>query len=217
MTRKIFRKLSILIKFYYHLLAGKIFGISYIVGYLRNPDPLISVRLLRAFGARIGEGTTIKRSIYLDNTYEDESSAGDFSHLEIGRNCYIGDCTYLDLANKVSIKDNVVISGGVSFVTHADCNRSKYLEKVYPRTCKKIVVEDGVWIAFRVTVLNGVTIGENAVITAHSLVQKDAEKYCLYGGIPAKKLKSLIYDHSSQVKQNSVLSSRVKHAKISAK
>lgn len=194
MIIKVFRKLFIFIKFYYHLLAGKIFGISYIVGYLRNPDPLISVRLLQAFGARIGKGTTIKRSIYLDNVYRDQNSTGDFSYLKIGNNCYIGDCTYFDLANEIIIGNNVVISGGVSFVTHADCNRSKYLEKVYPRTCKKIVVQDGAWIAFRATVLNGVTIGENALIAAHSLVQKDVEKYCLYGGIPAKKLKSLIHD-----------------------
>jgi len=71
---------------------GKTFGISYIVRYLRNPDPLISVKLLRAFGARIGERTTVKRTIYLDNVYRDKNSTGDFSHLKIGENCYVGDC-----------------------------------------------------------------------------------------------------------------------------
>lgn len=194
MIRKIFSKLVILIKFYYHLLVGKILGISYIIRYLRNPDPLISVRLLCAFGANIGKGTTVKRTIYLDNVYRDQNSTGDFSHLKVGKDCYIGDCVYFDLANEVIIKNNVVISGGVSFITHADCNRSKVLEKIFPRTCKKIVVNDGAWIAFRVTVLNGVTIGENAVIAAHSLVKNDIEKDCLYVGIPAKKFKGLIHD-----------------------
>lgn len=192
MIRKVFSKLFILTKFYFHLLIGKIFGISYIVGYLRNPNPLVSVRLLQAFGAKIGEGSTIKRSIYLDNVYRDQNSTGDFSHLEIGKNCYVGDCTYFDLANKVIIGNNVVVSGGVSFVTHADCNRSKYLEKVFPRTCEKIVVQDGVWIAFKATILNGVTVGENSLIAAHSLVKKNVEKCSLHGGTPAEKLKNLI-------------------------
>lgn len=170
---------------------GKLFGISYIIGYLRNPDPLITVKLLRAFGSKIGERTTIKRSIYLDNVYRDQNSSGDFSHLEIGNNCYIGDCTYFDLANEVIIKNNVVISGEVSFVTHADCNRSNYLEKIFPRTCGRITVEDGVWIAFRSTILNGITIGKNSVVAAHSLVKEDIEGYSLYAGVPARKIRSL--------------------------
>jgi len=191
MLKKKVGKLLILSQFYFHLLVGKIFGISHVVRYLRDPDPLITVKLLRAFGAKIEKGTTIKRTIYIDNVYEDENSTGDFSYLKIGNNCYIGDCTYFDLANEVIIGNDVVISGCVSFVTHADCNRSKYLEKILPRTCKKIIVQDGAWIAFKATILNGVTIGENSVVAANSLVKEDVEKYCVYAGIPAKQIKSL--------------------------
>jgi len=197
MLREVLNRMLGFIKFNFHLLMKKIFGISYVIGYLRNPDPLASVRLLRAFGAKIGERTTIKRSIYLDNVYGDKDSTGDFSHLKIGKNCYIGDCTYFDLANEIIIGDNVVISGGVSFVTHADCNRSQYLEKIFPRTCEKIVVQDGVWIGFKSAILNGVTIGENSVVAAYSLVKKDIEKYYLYGGVPAQKIKSLIDDKTN--------------------
>jgi len=191
MIRKMFYKLFINAKLLFHLLIGKIFGISYIVGYLRNPDPLISTRLLQAFGAKIGKGTTLKRSIYLDNVCRDQNSTGDFSHLEIGNHCYIGDCTYFDLANEVIIGNDVVISAGVSFVTHADCNRSKYLEKAFPRTCGKIVVQNGAWIAFKATILNGVVIGCNSVVAAHSLIKENLEEYCLYAGIPGKKIKGL--------------------------
>jgi len=170
---------------------GKVFGISYIIGYLRNPDPLITIKLLRAFGAKIGKRTTIKRSIFLDNVYHDQNSSGDFSHLKIGNNCYIGDCTYFDLADEVIIKNNVVISGEVSFVTHADCNRSNYLEKIFPRKYGRIMVEDGAWIAFKSTILDGVTIGENSIVAAHSLVKEDIEKCSLYAGVPARKIRSL--------------------------
>ena len=56
--------------------ADYFFGISFLVRYLRNPNPRLTVRLLRAFGARVGNRTTFKRSLILDNTYEDENSTG---------------------------------------------------------------------------------------------------------------------------------------------
>ena len=191
-----FDALLILIKFHFNLLLGKIFGITYVIRYIRNPDPIITVKLLREFGAKIGERTTIKRTIYLDNVYEDKNSIGDFSNLKIGINCYIGDCAYFDLSNEIIIGNNVVISGGVSFVTHADCNRSVYLEKVFPRKCKKIVVQDGAWIGFKATILNGVTIKRNSVVAAHSLVKKDVEEYCFYAGLPAEKIRNIKDSHT---------------------
>ncbi len=189
MLRNAFSQALSLIKLYFHILLGKLFGISYIIGYLRNPDPLISIKLLQKFGAIIDEGTTIKRSIYFDNVYTDQNSTGDFSNLKIGKNCYIGDCVFFDLANKIIIGNNVVISACTSFVTHADCNRSAHLDKLFPRTCEKIIINDGAWIALKAIILNGVIIGENSIVAAHSLVKNNVDKYCLYGGTPAKKLK----------------------------
>ena len=81
MTRTKWGKILFNIKCYYYFILGKVFGISFIVKYLRNPDPTISIYLLKVFGAKIGVGTTIKRTIYLDNVYEDENSKGDFSNL----------------------------------------------------------------------------------------------------------------------------------------
>lgn len=187
----LFSRLFANFNYYYRLLLGRLFGISYIVSYLRNPDPLISVRLLRSFGANIGEATTIKRSVFFDNVYEDANSAVDFSHFQIGSNCYIGDCVYMDLADEISIKNNVVISGRVSFITHSDCNRSKELSRLFPAKRERIIVEDGCWIAFGATILNGVSIGKRTVIAANSLVNKNANDFCLYGGTPAVKIRSL--------------------------
>jgi acetyltransferase-like isoleucine patch superfamily enzyme len=177
--------------FFYRLMLGKIIGVSYIVNYLRNPNPVLNTKLLRAFGATVGERTVVKRSIYLDNVYEDVDSANNFSHLVIGSNCYIGDCTYVDLAGKVVVGDNVVISGSVSLVTHADCNRSKVLNEVFPRQSEGIIIRDGSWIGFGATILNGVTIGENSAIGAASLMRGDAESFSLYAGIPAVKIRSI--------------------------
>lgn len=161
------------------------------VRYLRNPNPLVTPRILRAFGATVGEKTTIKRSIYIDNTYEDQNSAGDFRYITIGSNCYIGDCVYFDLANQIILGNNVIISGKVSIITHADCNRSTYLAEEFPRICQPVVIEDGAWIGFAATILSGVTIGKQSVVAASSLVRDNIESRKLFAGIPARELNSL--------------------------
>jgi putative colanic acid biosynthesis acetyltransferase WcaF len=173
------------------LLLGKLVGISYVVGYLRNPNPLATIQLLRAFGAEIGEGTTVKRAVLIDNAYEDENSSGDFRYLRIGKNCYIGDAVYLDLANRITFGDNVVISGQVSIITHADCNRSECLNRIFPRQCASVTIGNGAWLGFRTTILHGVTVGENTLIAAHALLRDNADSRSVYTGVPARKIREL--------------------------
>jgi acetyltransferase-like isoleucine patch superfamily enzyme len=179
------------IEFFLLYIAGNLFGLSPIVRYLKNPNPQITVRLLRAFGASVGERTLLKGSVIIDNAYEDENSVGNFSYLKIGNNCYIGEGVYFDLSNEVILEDNVIVSGQVSFVTHADCNRSEYLAKQFPRKCSPVRVEKGAWIGFRATILSGVTVRHNAVVAACTLLRKDVESKVLYAGIPGKKIKIL--------------------------
>lgn len=166
-------------------------GINPAIRFLRNPNPWISVKVLRLFGAKAGKGTTIKRSLFIDNSFEDLNSKGDFSNLEIGENCYLGDMVYLDLADKITIEDNAILAGKVSVVTHSDCNRSEYLIAKFPRKTAPVVIKKGSWIGFGATILAGVTVGENSVVGANSLVTKNVEPYSLYSGTPATKQKSL--------------------------
>ena len=52
------------------------------------------------------------------------------------------------------------------------------------------VIEDDVWIGYGSIILSGVRIGEGSIIAAGSVVTKDVESYSIYGGVPAKKIKS---------------------------
>ncbi|MBA2669187.1 MAG: acyltransferase [Gemmatimonadetes bacterium] len=190
-VRKIASALAGLAEFLLVYACGRVCGLGPVVRYLRNPHPLATPRLLRAFGAEIGEASTFKRSLYIDNAYEDRNSARDFRHLHVGRDCYIGDGVYLDLANQVVIGDQVVISGRVSVLTHADCNRSPYLAEQFPRRCEPVVVGAGAWIGFGAIVTAGVRIGERTVIAAGALMRDNAEPRAVYGGVPARKLREL--------------------------
>ncbi|QMU64040.1 MAG: acyltransferase [Flavobacteriaceae bacterium] len=51
-----------------------------------------------------------------------------------------------------------------------------------------VIIEDYVWIASRVTILPGVTIGKGAVVASNSVVTKNVEPMNIIGGIPAKKI-----------------------------
>lgn len=52
-----------------------------------------------------------------------------------------------------------------------------------------IVLEDDVWLGFRVTVMSGVRIGKGAVVAAGAVVTKDVPPYAIVGGVPAKVIK----------------------------
>jgi acetyltransferase-like isoleucine patch superfamily enzyme len=59
----------------------------------------------------------------------------------------------------------------------------------YPLTKGDVVIGNDVWIGYGSTILSGVTIGDGAVIAAHSLVTKDVESYAIVGGNPARHIR----------------------------
>jgi acetyltransferase-like isoleucine patch superfamily enzyme len=189
--RDLLNRAIALLEYFFVCIAGRILGPSAIVRYLRNPNPLVSVRLLRAFGAAVGNHTTVKGSIFFDNVERDENSTGDLSHLKIGDNCYIGDGVFFDLANEIVIENDAVIAGHVSFITHAECRRSGYLSRKFPRRCEPVIVGSGSWVGFGATVLAGVIVGSNSALGAHSLVLERTEAQCVYVGSPARKIRQL--------------------------
>lgn len=99
---------------------------------------------------------------------------------KIGKYVFIGMRCYLDdLEPKMfTVEDNVTISYGVFFACHG--RRQNHT----PITIKK-----GVYIGMRASVIsgkNGVTIGENAVIGACVLVNKDIPDNAMAVGVPGK-------------------------------
>lgn len=166
-------------------------GVHWAVRYLRNPNPRTSPYVLRHYGADIGPGTTFKRALCLDNVFEDRDSAGNLSHLHLGRNCYVGDGVYLDLADRIVIQDNVVISGHASLITHADCGRSPALSERFPRRTGAVEVGHDVWVGFGATILAGVSLGPYSVIAAGAVVTKSLPGNAVYAGVPARLVRPL--------------------------
>lgn len=111
------------------------------------------------------------------------------NEIRIGRNVFINqNCTFYDLGG-LDIADDVMIGPNVNIIT-----ASHPLEPSQRRTTtigKPIVIERNVWIATGATIIGGVTIGENSVVAAGSVVTKNVPPNTLVGGNPARVIRSI--------------------------
>ncbi|MCW5296675.1 sugar O-acetyltransferase [Herbaspirillum lusitanum] len=109
--------------------------------------------------------------------------------IAIGRNVFINqNCTIYDLGG-VHIGDDVMIGPNVSIITSGHP-----LEPSRRRDCvvaKPIRIEKNVWIGAGATIIGGVTVGENAVVGAGSVVTRDVPPDTLVGGNPARVIRSI--------------------------
>src|SRR6201987_3165472 len=111
------------------------------------------------------------------------------NEIRVGRNVFINqNCTFYDLGG-LDIGDDVMIGPNVSLIT-----AGHPLEPSQRRAVtigKPIVIERNVWIAAGATIIGGVTVGENAVVAAGSVVTRDVPPNTLVGGNPARVIRSI--------------------------
>jgi UDP-2-acetamido-3-amino-2,3-dideoxy-glucuronate N-acetyltransferase len=127
---------------------------------------------------------------------DDNSKIGAFVEIQkgafIGKNCKISSHSFI--CEGVHIEDNVFVGHGVMFTndlfpkaTNADGRPQTEADwKVIETKVKK-----GASIGSNATILCGITIGENALIGAGSVVTKDVPPNAVVAGVPAKIIKSL--------------------------
>lgn len=109
-------------------------------------------------------------------------------HIRIGKNVFINHaCSFLDLGG-ITIEDDVQIGPRVSVITEnhsVDPSKRKHLE------LKSVHIKRNVWIGAGATILPCVTVGENAIIAAGAVVNKDVPANTIVGGVPAKILRKI--------------------------
>ena len=109
--------------------------------------------------------------------------------ISVGRNVFVNqNCTFYDLGG-LAIGDDVLIGPNVSPITSGHP-----LEPSRRRAftiAKPIVIERNVWIAAGATIIGGVTVGENSVVAAGSVVTKSVPRNTLVGGNPARVIRSI--------------------------
>ncbi len=112
--------------------------------------------------------------------------------IKIGNNVGIGEYAYLGGAGGLDIGNDCIV--GQYFSCHPQ--NHNYEDVTVPFrlqgvTQKGIKIGNNCWIGSKVTVLDGVTIGDNCVIAAGSVVTKSIESNSVIAGVPAKIIKQI--------------------------
>jgi acetyltransferase-like isoleucine patch superfamily enzyme len=113
---------------------------------------------------------------------------------KIGNHVYIGPGVHIDILypKLVTIEDYVSIGMNSMIFAHSNPTNSVWVKQhYYPRKFAPVTIKKGSWIPPGVTILCGVTIGENSVVGAYSLVTRDVPPYTVCAGIPAKEVAKL--------------------------
>ncbi|MGN7387712.1 acyltransferase [Sporosarcina sp. SAFN-015] len=161
---------SSIIKIKNHLIIGHLYGLL-----CRQPAyvEVKSGATLEIDGkAELGKGTVI----IVNNN----------ANLYIGDNTYIAGDSKIYAVKEIRIGSDCALSWGLTIIDsdfHTLLPDQK--EKV-----NSISIGNHVWIGCNVTVLKGVTIGDNSVVAANSVVNKDVPPNTLVGGSPAEVIKT---------------------------
>ena len=102
--------------------------------------------------------------------------------VKIGKNVFIGIDCFIDdqFPHLIRIEDNVTISFRATLAVHGHHNK-----------VAAIRIKKNAWIGTGAIILQGVNIGEGAIVAAGAVVNKDVDDFTLAGGVPAKKIKDL--------------------------
>lgn len=131
----------------------------------------------------------------IDSEIDDSVTIFTPFHINYGKNTQIGknvfinfDCVFLDLGG-ITIEDGVLIAPKVSLLSEGHPISPQERHSLVP---KHIHIKKNAWIGANATILHGVTIGQNAVVDAGSVVTKNVPDNVVVGGIPAQILKKTI-------------------------
>lgn len=109
-------------------------------------------------------------------------------NIKVGENVFINACCHFQDHGGVVIGDDCQIGHNVVFATlnHGIAPKDRYHTYSAP-----IVLGKNVWVGSNATILQGVNIGDNAIVGAGAVVTRNVEANTIVGGIPAKLIKRI--------------------------
>lgn len=134
------------------------------------------VTILRKSNISFGRNVSLGRGSYISPI-----------DLDVGDNTWIGInnvvCGKVKIGKDVHFAPNVVLPGASHNINDKPLSSSG-------STVTGTVIKDYVWVGSNVTIVDGVTIGEGAIIAANSIVTKNVPANTIYGGVPAVKIRN---------------------------
>lgn len=182
------------------VIVNKLINLFYLKIFKVNYDNTIKINgklFLRNKGVLI-----IKKNVIINSKYSANPIGGQtFTSLVVGKNGVLKIEDESGISNsaivcmeKITIGKQVYIGGDCKIydTDFHSVNRNDRMKR--PEINKKtspIIIKDGVFIGTGCIILKGVTIGENSVIGAGSVVTKNIPKFEVWGGNPVKFIKKI--------------------------
>lgn len=183
-TRHGFEKIS-LVRLNMQLAFGYRFsGLQAIDSLLLRCNSAHVGHILARFGASLGESHDLNSPLVIHNANQ------DYSNLTIGRQCHLGKEVFLDLRDRIWIGDYVTISMRAMILTHTDVGRSPLSEARMLKQKGPVVIKQGTYIGAGAILLQGVTLGECAIVGAGAVVTSDIADHEVAVGVPARTRKN---------------------------
>ena len=132
--------------------------------------------LIKELFAEIGENSRVQPPLQVNIG----------ANVKIGKNVSIMYNLLCMSAGGITIEDGALIAANCSLIS----NNHDFKERAI-LTCKPVVIKKKAWIGAGSTILPGVTVGENAIVAAGSVVTKDVAPNTLVAGVPAKFIKDI--------------------------
>ena len=145
---------------------------------------------------KIGAHTVIGHHVIL-GCWERYGTEENFNpELIIGNHCSIGDYCHITAINRIIIGDGLLTGRFVYIGDNAHGGLS-FEEALIPPVKRhltskgEIKIGRNVWIGDKVSIFGGITIGDNVIIGAGSIVTHDVPSNCMVAGMPAKIIKKI--------------------------
>jgi len=137
---------------------------------------IIKLTLLRAFGARVGNGVIIKPRVNIHFPWK--LNIGNY--VWIGEEVFILNFEQITIGNNVCISQRALLCGG----------NHDFKDPAMPYRNGPIILQDGVWVGACSFVGPSVTIGFDTIVTAASVVTANLNSNSIYKGNPATYVKN---------------------------
>lgn len=116
----------------------------------------------------------------------------------IGNNVSIGTESHITAINSIKIGNNVLTGKKVTITDNAHGKADSEAFSLPPAVRHlyspgPVIIEDGVWLGDKVSILPNVVIGRNSIIGANSVVTKNIPPNCVACGNPAKVVKTVAF------------------------
>jgi len=137
-------------------------------------------KFVNLYGCEVGDNTKIGCFVEIQK------------NAKIGKNCKISSHTFI--CEGVTIEENVFIGHSVVFINDTyprATNNNGHLQTEEDWKLEPIIIKKGASIGSNSTILGNVTIGENAIIGAGSVVTKDVPPNVIVAGNPARFFRSI--------------------------